>query len=169
VWNSPWGRLSVCICYDLGYTHLVDKLARQGAQAILAPTMDVEDWGRYQHRLHARIGPMRAAEYHIPVFRLASSGISQMITSAGNATQTKQFPGIGEMLGGVLRLGPPARLPLDRWLAWPAVLVSGCIAVWGFWLALFDRKKGRTKPGSENRGQQSREPALPVSSLGPDA
>jgi apolipoprotein N-acyltransferase len=169
VWNSPWGRLGICICYDLGYTHLVDKLARQGAQAILAPTMDVEDWGRYQHRLHARIGPMRAAEYHIPVFRLASSGVSQIVTSAGNATQTKQFPGSGEMLGGVLRLGPPARLPLDRWLAWPAVLVSACVAVWGFWLALWDRKKGRTKPRSQGKGEQNREPALPVSSLGPDA
>jgi apolipoprotein N-acyltransferase len=141
VWNSAWGKLGICICYDLSYTHLNDKLARQGAQAILAPTMDVEDWGRYQHQLHARIAPMRAAEYRIPIFRLASSGVSQILSSSGEIIQTKQFPGNGEMLAGALQLGSPARLPLDRWLVWPAVIVTAFIAAWGFWLALWDRKR----------------------------
>jgi len=141
LWNSPWGRLGICICYDLSYAFVGDKLARQGAQAILAPTMDVEEWGEYQHRLHARIAPMRAAEYRIPIFRLASSGISQIVGRSGDATQTGRFPGRGEMIAGTLQLSSAARLPVDRRLAWPCIAVVGAIAVWAFWLALWDRNK----------------------------
>jgi apolipoprotein N-acyltransferase len=112
--------------------------------------MDVEDWGRYQHRLHARIGPMRAAEYRIPVFRVASSGISQIVSSRGRAIETKQFPGSSEVLSGVLSLGSPARLPIDRWLVWPAVLVTGAVAAWAFWLALWERKKAKDPSQSSN-------------------
>lgn len=141
VWESPWGRLGICICYDLSYARVVDELARQGAQAILVPTMDVEDWGPYQHRLHARVGPMRAAEYRVPVFRLASSGISQIVRADGEIRQTTQFPGSGETLGGVLQLAAPARRPLDRWIAWPALGITAFIAAWGFWRALWERKQ----------------------------
>lgn len=145
VWVSPWGRLGVCVCYDLSYARLVDELVRQGAQALLVPTMDVEAWGRYQHRLHARVGPMRATEYGIPVFRLASSGVSQVVTRSGVCTQTRSFPGDGEMLAGTLRLGAPGRVPMDRRLVWPALFVTGVLAAWGFWLALRDGKKDRLR------------------------
>ena len=54
VWNSPWGKIGICICYDLSYTRVTDELVRQGAQLLIVPTMDVEDWGRHQHELHSR-------------------------------------------------------------------------------------------------------------------
>ncbi|MGI8966006.1 MAG: nitrilase-related carbon-nitrogen hydrolase, partial [Limisphaerales bacterium] len=79
LWNSPWGKIGICICYDLSYRRVVDELVRQGAQAIIVPTMDVSDWGNHQHELHTRIAPTRAAEYRIPIFRVASSGISQLV------------------------------------------------------------------------------------------
>jgi len=92
----------------------------------------------------ARIAPMRAAEYHIPILRVASPGVSQLVTPAGRITETKQFPGSAEMLSGVLQLSAPARLPIDRWMVWPALVIAGCIALWGFWLALWHRKKTET-------------------------
>src|SRR6202012_354920 len=79
VWNSPWGRIGFCICYDLSYTRVTDELVRQGAQLLIVPTMDVEEWGRHEHKLHALVAPVRAAEYGVPIFRLASSGISQAV------------------------------------------------------------------------------------------
>jgi len=103
--------------------------------------LDVQDWGPSQHRLHGRVAPVRAAEYRVPVFRLASSGISQAVTAYGHVSQISSFPGQGEMLAGTLQLGPAARLPLDRWLAMPAAIVAGIIGLWGFWLALWERKK----------------------------
>ena len=77
VWDSPWGKIGFCICFDLSYRRVADALIRSGAQALIVPTMDLAEWGAHQHRLNARIAPIRAAEYGIPIFRLASSGISQ--------------------------------------------------------------------------------------------
>jgi len=145
VWTSPWGRLGICICYDFSYARVVDELARQGAQAILVPTMDVEDWGSYQHHLHARVGPVRASEYRVPVLRLASSGVSQLVTARGEIKHTAQIPGRGEILAGTLLLDSPARRPLDRWLAWPALILTAIVGAQGFWKGLWERSaKGET-------------------------
>jgi apolipoprotein N-acyltransferase len=117
VWDSPWGKLGILTCYDLSYTRVVDDLVQQGAIALLNPTMDVADWGEQQHKLHARIAPMRAAEYGIPIFRVASSGFSQLTDGAGSVLASAPYPGEGEVLGGVLPLSPGRRpaLPMHRW------------------------------------------------------
>ncbi|MEY4386551.1 MAG: hypothetical protein RLY20_1834 [Verrucomicrobiota bacterium] len=117
VWDSPWGKLGVLICYDLSYTRIVDDFVRQGAIALLNPTMDVAEWGAGQHELHARVVRMRAAEYGIPIFRVASSGISQLVSRTGQVEASAAFPGEGAILGGKLPLNAKPRLPLDRWLA----------------------------------------------------
>ncbi len=129
VWQSPWGNLGLCICYDLGYTRVTDTLVRQGAQAIIAPTMDVADWGGYQHRLHARVAPIRAAEYSIPIFRLTSSGISQHVLPSGTIAAERPYPGQGEILAGVLDLSGNAGRPADRWFAPGCVAVTGLVAI----------------------------------------
>jgi apolipoprotein N-acyltransferase len=125
VWQSPWGKLGICICYDLSYTRVTDSLIELGAQALIVPTMDVTDWGRRQHQLHARIGPTRAAEYRLPIFRLASSGISQAIDCAGRVLCSAPFPGDGKIIAANLVLSQSGRRPLDRWLAPMASLLTG--------------------------------------------
>lgn len=116
VWHSPWGKIGICICYDLSYTRVTDELVRQGAQVLIVPTMDVREWGKYQHELHARVAPLRAAEYGVPIFRVASSGISQLVDAGGRTTATAPFPGDGDFINGVVRLSTPGRLPPDRCL-----------------------------------------------------
>ncbi len=96
VWESPWGRIGICICYDLSYKRVVDHLIRGGAEALIVPTMDVVDWGMAQHKLHARVAPLRAAEYRVPIFRLASSGISQVVDARGKVLATAPCPGVME-------------------------------------------------------------------------
>jgi apolipoprotein N-acyltransferase len=123
MWESPWGKLGICICYDLSYTRVTDRLVRMGAEALIVPTMDVADWGKRQHEQHARVGPVRAAEYHVPIFRLASSGISQAISSTGALLASAPFPGQGAMIFANLSLRGSGRVPYDRWLA--LVCVAG--------------------------------------------
>ena len=130
VWPSPWGKLGICICYDMNYTTVTDELVRQGARALVIPAMDREDWGAAEHVLSARLGATRAAEYGLPVFRLASSGISQIIQSDGTIAASGEFPGQGDTVAGELALGSPGHLPLDRWLAWPCVVVAGIVLLW---------------------------------------
>ena len=124
LWNSPWGRIGICICYDLSYSRVTDRLVRQGAQALIVPTMDVADWGARQHELHALVAPLRASEYGIPVFRVASSGISQLVDAGGRLQATAPCPGSGTMLAGIMELSNPGRLPLDRRFAPIATILT---------------------------------------------
>jgi len=130
VWNSPWGKLGICICYDLSYARVTDPLIEMGAEALIVPTMDVADWGKHQHELHARVGPVRAAEYRLPIFRLASSGISQAISALGEVTASAPCSGDAAMVTATLSLGNPGRRPLDRWLAPFSTLVAGGTILW---------------------------------------
>jgi apolipoprotein N-acyltransferase len=130
LWDSPWGRLGIAICYDLSYTRVMDELVRQGAEALLIPTMDVIDWGRREHELHARVAPVRAAEYRLPIFRLCSSGISHSVDPRGTIRAMAPFPGQGEILADTLELRGPGRLPWDRSLAPAAVVATAGLALW---------------------------------------
>jgi len=124
VWNSPWGRLGIAICYDASYRQVMDGLIRQGAVGLLIPTMDVEHWGAHEHGLNAGMAVIRAAEYGVPVFRIASSGISQLIDRNGRETATAPFPGQGELLAGTFELRPSGgTIPPDAGLA-PACMVA---------------------------------------------
>jgi apolipoprotein N-acyltransferase len=130
VWASPWGKLGLCVCYDLSYTRVTDELIRKGAQAIIVPTMDVEDWGGRQHRLHARVAPVRAGEYGVPIFRLCSSGISQAVSQQGTVLATAPFPGQGKTLEATLEIPRRGRLPIDRVFVWPCVAACVALLVW---------------------------------------
>jgi predicted amidohydrolase len=129
VWDSPWGKIGICICYDLSYARVTDRLVRQGAQLLIVPTMDVEDWGRHEHELHALVAPVRAAEYGIPIFRLASSGISQAVSWDGRIVAQASFPGSADILSAQLRLPMRGSLPLDRFLAPFCVLVVVAVLI----------------------------------------
>lgn len=164
LWDSPWGKLGICICYDLSYTRVTDRLVQLGAQALIVPTMDVKDWGRRQHELHARVAPVRAAEYGVPILRLASSGISQSVDRTGQVLATAQYDGEGEMIAGVLELRGPGSLPVDRWLA-PfstalAVLVILCLVIG----RILDKRHSRP-PGSGSAATE----AFQAASAGQDS
>ncbi len=124
VWDSPWGKIGICICYDLSYTRVTDSLVRQGAQMLIVPTMDVETWGQHQHELHARIAPVRAAEYGIPIFRVASSGISQGVEKTGRVQSTAPFPGEGETIFFGAHIRAKGSVPPDRLLANLCVFIT---------------------------------------------
>lgn len=133
VWQSPWGNVGIAICYDLSYSRVIDRLVAAGAQALIIPAMDAEDWGAHEHVLHAKIVPVRAREYGIPILRVASSGVSQLVDSDGTVIASAPFPGQGEQVAGTLAFSSKGRAPADRYLALPAFVAVGlglvCVAV----------------------------------------
>lgn len=149
VWESPWGRLGIAICYDASYRQVMDALIRQGAVGLLIPTMDVEHWGAHEHGLNARMAVLRAAEYGVPIFRVASSGISQLIDRDGRETATAPFPGQGETLAGTLELrSSGGSMPPDAWLA-PACMVATGVVLLGLGIgAWHDRRAKRHRHGN---------------------
>jgi apolipoprotein N-acyltransferase len=92
--------------------------------------MDNQDWGARQHQLHARIAPMRAAEYVVPVFRLCSSGISQFVDPTGRVLESAPFPGQGAIMSAQMQLVTRGRMPPDRWLPRFSVGFIGLLIVW---------------------------------------
>jgi apolipoprotein N-acyltransferase len=116
VWESPWGKLGMAVCYDLSYRRVMDDLVAAGAEGLIVPVMDVAEWGLRQRELHGRVGPIRAAEYGVPVFRLCSSGISQVIDGGGRVLVSGSYPGVGETVVGEMVLSGRGRVPWDAWL-----------------------------------------------------
>ena len=116
VWESPWGALGIAVCYDLSYRRVMDDLVAAGAEGLIVPVMDVAEWGLRQRELHGRVGPTRAAEYGVPVFRLCSSGISQVIDGGGRVLASGSYPGVGEIVVGEMVLSGRGRVPWDAWL-----------------------------------------------------
>jgi apolipoprotein N-acyltransferase len=149
VWNSPWGKIGFCICYDLSYTRVTDELVRQGAQLLIVPTMDVEEWGRHEHELHSRVAPVRAAEYGLPIFRVASSGISQAVTGGGQVIAQTSIPGSTEIFSAQLRLPVRGSLPLDRYLAPLCVGATGIITGALLFLTWKDNREKRRLPRND--------------------
>lgn len=129
IWDSPWGKLAIPICYDLSYRRVMDDFVRQGAQGIIVPFMDVIEWGGYQHHLHARNSSIRAQEYQLPIFRLGSSGISQNVNARGQVLATAPFPGQEEIFAGTIHLQEKPNLPLDAWLAPGASAATGLLLI----------------------------------------
>ena len=126
VWESPWGKIGIAICYDIGYARAMDDFVRQGAQGLIIPTMDVQSWGLYERRmLHGRLAPIRSVEYGIPIFGVWSSGESQLTDRYGKIVAKAGYPGQGAMVYGPLRLEAPGRLPPDRLLAIVAMYATG--------------------------------------------
>jgi len=129
LWDSPWGKLGIAICYDLSYRQVMDRFVEQGAEDLIIPTMDVEEWGREEHELHARVAPMRTMEYGIPILRLASSGISQLVIPTGVVTASAPFPGSLKVIQGEMELKGAGVIPWDWFLAPVATSVTGSLLI----------------------------------------
>jgi apolipoprotein N-acyltransferase len=149
LWDSPWGRIGIGTCYDFSCTRVTDRLVALGAQALINPTMDVEDWGKRQHELHSRVVPTRAAEYGLPIFRVASSGVSQLADARGTVLATAPFAQEEAQISGTLTLIKAGRKPHDRWLAPIAVGVTGLVmAVLGAGALIRWLNRRRSKPAA---------------------
>lgn len=129
VWEGPLGKIGIAICYDMNYVRVMDELIQKEATFLVIPAMDVMSWGERAHRLSAQLAAVRAAEYGVPLFRLASSGYSRLATPDGKVAVELGVPGQGEVIHGSVHLSAKGRRPLDRWLAWPCVVLTGGLAL----------------------------------------
>lgn len=124
VWDGPLGRIGIGICYDMNYVRVMDRLIAKDAEMLVIPAMDVMSWGENAHRLSAQLAAVRAAEYGVPLFRVASSGFSRIALPNGKISQEVGVPEQGGIIHGEVTLAGKGRRPLDRWLAWPCVFLT---------------------------------------------
>jgi apolipoprotein N-acyltransferase len=148
VWVSPWGKLGICICYDQNYATVTDPLAAQQMQALLIPTMDLRTWGQHQHWLSARLAATRAAEYGVPVLRLASSGFSTFTDAKGHELAKGSMPGHGDVVSALIPLSAAPHQPWDRIPAKAAGPVAGLLILLALTVSFIDelRRKRSGNP-----------------------
>lgn len=86
--DTPWGRIGTPICFDNDYTEIARRMAADGAEMFLVPSLDAERWTRRQHWQHAEMFRLRAAETRRWMAVCASSGLSQIIDPSGKRIAT---------------------------------------------------------------------------------
>lgn len=100
--DTQYGKVGMYVCYDGSFTDIPRKLAALGAELILGPVMNPEEWPVAQRRQQADMARFRSIELRRCVVRTASSGISQIIDATGNIrNQRTREDGPGVLCGKV--------------------------------------------------------------------
>ena len=100
--QTSLGAIATPICFDCDYSEVARKMVGLGAEFFAVPSFDAEEWSADQHRQHALLFRLRAAENARWLACAASSGVSQFVDPHGNVHRS-----LPPMTTGVLtdRLG----------------------------------------------------------------
>lgn len=123
---TSMGVIGTPICFDCDHESVIRRMVADGAEVILAPSLDAKPWSARQHDQHAELFRHRAAENGRWVVVAASSGRTQIIDNYGNrvATIPLMEPGV---LEGEVRL-ETGRTLYNRygWVTgWVCLVVAG--------------------------------------------
>lgn len=82
--STPIGKIGTPICFDCDFQDIARRMAQEGAECFLVPSMDVASWGERQHLQHAELARIRAAENARWMVVASSSGRTQAIDPQGS-------------------------------------------------------------------------------------
>lgn len=85
--DTPWGKLSAVICFDLDFPRLLRQAARERVDILLVPGLDTELISLY----HTQIGLLRGVEYGFSVFRQANKSTSIAADYNGNVLAYQNY------------------------------------------------------------------------------
>lgn len=73
VFDTPWGRMGLLICYDIEFPEAARILALRGAQLIIVPTANMIPWQEYQI-LYTRVRAMENGVFVAVANRVGKEG-----------------------------------------------------------------------------------------------
>jgi apolipoprotein N-acyltransferase len=85
--DTPYGRLSVAICFDADFAWLVRQAGRADVDVLLVPS---SDWGPIG-RVHADMAAMRAIENGVSILRPTRQGISVALDQHGRTLASADY------------------------------------------------------------------------------
>ena len=131
VWDTPYGRVAVVICYDLDFPRLIREVGRAGADILVGPS---NDWQAIAP-LHLEMARFRAVEQGVTLLRPATGGTSAAIGPYGRTLAALDFRSEGDRSVGVViptRRTPTAYTLLGDVAGWISVGASLLFLAVGF-------------------------------------
>lgn len=137
--KTPLGMLGTPICFDYDYSAVSRRMALNGAALFAIPSYDAKHWTMTQHRQHAALLPLRAAENGRWMVCAASSGISCIVDPHGRIHQSLETMDEGVIVGRVEAITTLTFFTRLGWLfPWVCLVVS---ILWFFALLLWMPRK----------------------------
>lgn len=144
--QTTLGKLGVAICFDMDYPEVARKLVQQGAEVLLVPNMDPQEWGELQRRQHRLMFQMRAAECGRWLARADVAGGTSVAAPNGREVQRIQDAEPGSMDVIVGREQGRTLYIRGGWMFGPGcLLASVTLIVW----TLIRRLVTRLRPANE--------------------
>jgi len=138
VFDTPYGKASVAVCFDRHRTDILRNLARNGAQIVLLPVDDDFDT-RWFPPFHAADSVFRAVENRLAMGSGSTSGISQVIDPYGRMTAK------GNLYTREVIAGPTFTVVeqtlYTRFGDWFGILISVLLGVGVVWSIASGRRK----------------------------
>ncbi|OGV44169.1 MAG: hypothetical protein A2X48_02585 [Lentisphaerae bacterium GWF2_49_21] len=142
--RTPIGLVGTEICFDCDYESITRELVRKGAELIVIPTFDAEEWGEIQHRQHSVFFQLRAAENGRWLICSASSGSSKIVDPHGHVHESLPFARTDAFTGKIVPLAGRTIYNRIGWLfPWSVMLAAIVLCI-----SAVAGRKG--KPGIES-------------------
>ena len=130
VFDTPYGKVGIAVCWDRHRTDILRNLAKNGAQIALLPVDDDFDT-RWFPAFHAADSVFRAVENRLAMGLGTTSGISQVIDPYGRMTARSDLYTREVIAGPTFTV--VEQTPYTRFGDWFAILISvlfGVVIVW---------------------------------------
>lgn len=144
--TTPLGEIGTPICFDCDYEDVIRRMVADGAELIMAPTMDAKHWSAKQKIQHSELFRHRAAENGRWVIVAATSGLTQFIDPYGNSVESLAIDEDGLLISGVNMISEKTIYTTFGWrLPWLIMILSG---LWMALIIISNLKKSSVKKSS---------------------
>lgn len=126
VFETPYGKVGIGVCYDYHFLDVVRNLARSGADIILMPTDDDFNHNPWFPAFHASDAVFRAVEHRVAFATSGTNGISIIVDPYGRIVAQSGVNKREVVNGGVFTApGQTLYTRLGDWFGWLMVV---CLA-----------------------------------------
>jgi len=130
VLDTPYGRISMAICFDMDFPHFIRQAARQDVDIMLVPAFDWEPIKTF----HTQVGLFRGIENGFSIIRQVNKGTSMAIDYLGRVIAYQDFfttPNRTMVVDVPIEGVETVYGALGDWVAYITVLFTVGTIVWG--------------------------------------
>lgn len=130
VYDTPYGKVGIAVCWDRHRLWITRELARAGAQIVLMPVDDDFNANRYFPPFHAADGVFRAVENRVTIGLGTTNGVSLVVDPYGRITAEGHINESGVVTGQTFVVSQRSLYTMwGDWFGW--LMVAGLLALAG--------------------------------------